>query len=150
MIKFIHITSLQSALSIMRTGKFRPVKGTDSDAGLNGLQLGRLGWDEQSFTGSGAGLLFEWTGPVEIGTGSSPDNLYDQMPHRIFIPGGTQRHLRLTGFIAAPQTWDRHHVDLPWYCIGQNRRARARRRAIVELHAEIDGLLESNRQVSVL
>jgi len=150
MIKFKHITSLESALSIMRSERYRPVRGTASDAGLNGLQLGRIGWDKQYFTGTGARLYFEWSGPVEFGPGSAPNVLFDQMPHRVFVPTGTDRHLRLTGFKAAPEAWEQYYVKLPWYFLGEAGRKRAHRRAMVQLQAEIDGIVEATPYISVI
>ncbi|MAN76217.1 MAG: hypothetical protein CML24_03205 [Rhizobiales bacterium] len=150
MIEFMHITSLESALSILRSGRFHPVRGTQADAGLNGLQLGRVGWNEQYFTGIGVRLFFQWSGPVEIGPGTTPNVLFDQMPHRVFVPAGTDQDLRLTGFKAAATTWEQHQFEIPWYCFGPSNRARARLRAMVNLQAEIDSILETKPLISVI
>ncbi|RDE07567.1 hypothetical protein [Pelagibacterium lacus] len=150
MIEFMHITSLDSALSILRSGHFHPVRGTLADAGLNGLQSGRIGWNEQYFTGIGVRLFFEWSGPVEIGPGSAPNVLFDQMPHRVFVPAGTEQYLRLTGFRAAALTWQQRRFKIPWYCFGPARRERARRRAMVQLQAEIDSIVETKPYISVI
>jgi hypothetical protein len=150
MVTFMHITSLESALSILRSGQFHPVWGTPADAGLNGLQLGRVGWNEQYFTGTGVRLFFQWSGPVEIGPGSTPNVLFDQMPHRVFVPIETREHLRLTGFTAAPLTWQQHQFEIPWHCFGRAGRARVRLRALVELQAEIDSIVEARPHVCVI
>lgn len=150
MIKFMHITSLDSALSILRSKSFHPVRGTLADAGLNGLQSGRIGWNEQYFTGIGVRLFFEWSGRVAIGPGSAPNILFDQMPHRVFVPAGTDKYLRLTGFTAAPATWQQRQFDIPWYCFGPANRARARLRAMVQLQAEIDSIVETRPSISVI
>jgi len=49
---------------------------------------------------SGAKLIFEWSGPSDsrcLADGYPPDILYDQFPHRAFVPVGTRSHLYLIG-----------------------------------------------------
>ncbi|WP_437889547.1 hypothetical protein [Phytobacter sp. V91] len=56
-------------------------------------------WQGQA-RGAGARLIFEWTGPIKNSLepyGYPPDILYDQHPHRGFIPVGSQSHLYLVG-----------------------------------------------------
>lgn len=91
-----HETSPGIALLIMRDGLFRggPIMG---DAGLNAVPLGGLGYFSEQAENTGAIMEFSWHGPIERETPYPPrvDTLYDQKPHRVFIPVGTTRNLFL-------------------------------------------------------
>lgn len=149
MIKFFHITSLEAAISILRSGTFHPVQGMQSDAGLNGFECDRPRWTNQYFGGEGAALHLEWSGPVQVGDGYTPNILFDQMPHRLFVPAGTDKHLHLTGLAVEPEAWGEFDVHLPLYIFGETRRARARHKAIVAVQAKTESLIKMRPKISV-
>ncbi|WP_215845070.1 hypothetical protein [Candidatus Pantoea bituminis] len=96
-----HITSPWTALDIIRTLSI--IAGPSlSDSGLNVFIENHPGGPYMSniLNQSGAKLIFEWSGPSKRSTladGYPPDILYDQFPHRAFIPVGTRSHLYLIG-----------------------------------------------------
>ena len=152
--KIVHITSIDAALSIMRTGTFRPVSSDplNGDAGLNAFDVSMPGeYNELWFSGTGAQITFEWDGPVDTRTDRPypPNVLQDQMPYRVFVPVGTTQHLTLIGFEPDPQAWDNYELDLPWYYLTPTMRRKARRRALIALQAEIDAIIELRPAIHV-
>lgn len=67
---------------------------------------------------TGALLEFEWTGPIVRGpyAGTDPNTLYDLGGHRLFIPAGTSKNLRLIGMQLHPKlredAWVGHPPEL--------------------------------------
>ena len=113
--KIVHVTSIGSALAIMRSRVFLPASPDplNGDAGLNGLELSRSHeCNDWWLTGTGARLPFEWGGPVDNSTTVplAPNVLHDDMPYRVVVPAGTTRHLTLVGFEADPDVWISHPV----------------------------------------
>jgi hypothetical protein len=101
--RLYHITSPESAMAVMDSGKFYPASTyrLNNDNGLNCFSFKpgyRLG---QRFEGEGAKIILEWTGPVAIThQDTSPplltDILHDQFPWRCFVRGGSNpNHLRM-------------------------------------------------------
>ena len=96
-----HETSPRIALQIARTRCIRagPILG---DSGLNVIIPTHA--NGEYFDGQaqnrGAILIFHWNGPVSrahFADGYPVDTLYDQHPHRGFVPVGTTNHLKLHG-----------------------------------------------------
>lgn len=151
--KIVHITSIDAALSIIRSRTFVPAS-TDplnGDAGLNGLELSQSHeCNDWWFTGTGARLLFEWDGPVDTSTTVplSPNVLHDDMPYRVVVPAGTTRHLALTGFEPDPDLWTAYPL-LPWYCLTPASQNRARHRALVRLQRQIDAIVAARPAIRV-
>lgn len=109
MIKLSHITSLHSAVSIIRTGRFNPVSQDPlcADAGINSFIDGREANLDQHFEEVGARLILNWHGPVQL-PGNFPlqtDVLYDYGPWRAFIPVGSQRYLNVASLECSPGGW---------------------------------------------
>jgi len=94
-----HETSPAIALSIIRAQAFYGGELHDDD-GLNAIPNGVFGLDVEIFQArhTGVKLIFDWSGPI-ISTGLpldfQPDNIYDLLPHRYFVPHGTTKHLKL-------------------------------------------------------
>ncbi len=94
-----HETSPAIAVEVARTTRFLagPVLG---DSGLNAFIVGHKAgpYHPEQPAKHGAVMRFEWTGPNGQGyfpTGYPPNRLFDQHPHRAFVPVGTNRGLRL-------------------------------------------------------
>lgn len=93
-----HETSPRIAVDVVRNRRFvgGPISG---DAGLNCFIEG-VEYNPDQASNSGAFITFEWVGErQEVGKfedpAYKPNVLYDQRPHRAFIPVGTTDHLRL-------------------------------------------------------
>ena len=98
-LRIYHETSPWIAIHIARTQQFMG-GAISGDAGLNCYiegSLPDLGTHSQAEQ-RGALITFEWSGPVSTeryGIFGEPDTLYDQRPHRGFIPIDSTRHLTL-------------------------------------------------------
>ena len=98
-----HITSIESALSILRSGVFRPkaIDPADGDNGLNLLDV-RPGYWRQEIESTQCKIVFECSLPVVQTSTGSPNPLasgvlHDQHPWRMFIRGPIpQCSLRVT------------------------------------------------------
>lgn len=95
----IHETAPGIALLIIKSRIFQA--GTIiGDSGVNAEIVGHVAgpYNPDQAAARGAILKFEWLGPVskqEFENGYPPDVLYDQHPHRAFIPVGSTKYLRL-------------------------------------------------------
>ena len=100
-LRIYHETSPWIAIHIARTQQFMG-GAISGDAGLNCYIEGSLP-DLNIFSQAeqkGALMTFEWSGPVSTepyGVFGEPDTLYDQRPHRGFIPVDSTKHLKLVG-----------------------------------------------------
>lgn len=96
---FLHETSVKAAVKILRTRIF-VCDASRNDGGLNGELPDRT--VSQQGAEDGAVLTFEWAGPIvqvlklADNPAYAPNILYEERPYRVFVPGGTTRHLRLT------------------------------------------------------
>lgn len=153
--KILHFTSIDSALSILQTRTFHPAQ-TDplgGDAGLNAFDMSQRYSLDQNFTGgTDARLIFRWTGPVikDIEIPSRPNALSVQLPHRVFVPIGTDQHLALIGFRVRRKAWEDYDVDLPWYCLTRASRLAAQRRILMKLRAKIEAMVADNPTIRVI
>lgn len=91
-----HITSPESALSIVKCGIFYPISNMNlnNDNGLNCFSFRKGYWLGQCVERSGAKIVLEWTGDVkETHPNSYPpldrNVLHDQHPWRCFIRAGS-------------------------------------------------------------
>lgn len=105
-IRLFHITSPESALSILEKEIFYPVSNHDHnhDNGLNCFPYHRYGYlMGQCYEGFGAKLILEWRGETTITSKNAsdplpPNILHDQHNWRCFIRGGTdKKYLRIIG-----------------------------------------------------
>jgi len=100
-LRIYHETSPWIAIHVARTGQFMG-GAISGDAGLNCYIEGSLP-DLSLYSQAeqkGALITFEWSGPVSTeryGVFGEPDTLYDQRPHRGFIPVDSTKHLKLVG-----------------------------------------------------
>lgn len=157
MIEFAHITSLASALAIMRSLTFHPIQPDGGDAGLNGLAVDRRpARTRQHFEGLGVYLFFEWSGPIwkwdDLTDGHrtwdpQPNILIDQMPFRVFVPNGTMRHLTLTGLEVKPEAWE-EQLEFPPSSAMLGWRI-FRRRIKFRIEAEIEQIAKLRPNVTV-
>ncbi len=112
-----HETSPRIAVQIARTRccKAGPILG---DSGLNVIipTNANGGYYAGQAQNRGAILIFNWNGPVSrahFADGYPVDTLYDQHPHRGFVPVGTTNHLKLVGIqLNKGVTWEMA-VDVP-------------------------------------
>jgi hypothetical protein len=103
-----HETAPSIAWKVFKTGVFRggPIMG---DAGLNAVPQGGIGYWSDQAEWPGAIMTFEWTGPCAGAKPLKPavDALYDDKPHRVFVPVGTTNYLVLKEIKLKPGfTWD--------------------------------------------
>lgn len=103
-----HETAPSIALKVLQTGIFRggPILG---DAGLNAVSLGGIGYWVDQARWHGAIMTFEWQGPLagKSPLQPAPNTLYDDKPHRVFIPVGTTEFLTLKDIRLMPDfTWE--------------------------------------------
>ncbi|SDG90515.1 hypothetical protein [Pelagibacterium luteolum] len=154
MIEFAHITSVSSALKILRSKVYRPAQPQRSDAGLYGLIANdRSTYSEPTSEYGGARLHFEWTGPVttrpdwEPPRNPSPNMLNHHLPFRVFVPIGTTRHLRLTGLEITPGGWA-NDLAVPWHCTMFSAWD-CRQKMKIKIQAEIEKMAEMKPNVIV-
>lgn len=94
-----HETSPTIAAEVARVKRFLagPIMG---DSGMNAIIVGHVAgpyYPEQA-ANRGAVMRFAWTGPVTQGSflnGYPPNQLFDEHPHRAFLPVGTNINLKL-------------------------------------------------------
>ena len=108
--KIEHETSPEIAWKILCSGVFL-CSQNPGDEGLNAVGFGGSGYFDTLTQAreTGALLELEWSGPELPGRPEAPviDTLYNEKPHRIFIPVGTTRHLMLTNIrLRTNRTWD--------------------------------------------
>lgn len=117
MTPLVHITSLESAISIILSGRYHPFQShpTLTDSGLNAFIVDSIPNLRQEFGGVGARLLLNWNGPVEKRNNFPlpPNVLCTDMPWRVVVPLGTTEHLTLAGLDASDEEWRNLDVDLP-------------------------------------
>lgn len=117
MTQLFHITSLHSAISIIRTGRFNPVSQNPlcADAGVNAFIVGRQANLGQHFEQVGVRLILDWHGPIELPGNFPlrPNVLYDYGAWRAFIPAGSQLYLNVAGLDCSPDAWADLETDTP-------------------------------------
>jgi len=111
-----HETAPSIALKIMESGLFRggPILG---DAGLNAVPPGGVGYFADQAEWNGAIMTFEWSGPCAGRCPEEPlaDILYDEKPHRLFIPVGTKNYLLLKDIsLMRGYSWDECITEYPF------------------------------------
>ncbi len=100
MIKLYHYTSPHAARLIAQLGIYYGAVGFED--GLNVVPASTPWNPSPGYSTAGANhcalLELEWSGPIvqNPAGGSEPDKLFDLGAHRLFIPQGTTKHLRLT------------------------------------------------------
>lgn len=99
--EIIHETSIDAALAIIESGKFKPrfFNEYDADSGLNCASTVRP-YSKGQLQGHGAVLLLEWKGDVEVCSHNknppyTKNILLDQHPWRCFIPRDNDPELLL-------------------------------------------------------
>lgn len=153
MIQLFHITSLHSAISIIRTGRFIPVSQNPlcADAGLNSFIVGRQANLGQHFEQVGVRLILDWHGPIELPGNFPlpPDVLYDYGPWRTFIPVGSQRYLNVAGLDCLPEAWDELSTGISWAgdLFGVTRVWKPKRGA--KVRQEVEGLIGGYPSIQV-
>lgn len=118
-----HITSQDSAASIIKSGRYYPVSTNplNNDSGLNCFCFNQSYNLNQCFGGVGAKIVFDWTGPYQITLPSTPpplsqNMLHDQSPWRCFIRGGvTHMNLRVVRVLFASGALDDGLLFPSWY-----------------------------------
>lgn len=144
-IRLFHITSLDRAISIIRSGRYRPAYPSplSRDSGLNAGLVGQ-GLAPQQFEAVGAKLLLEFQGsikpkaeyPLTVGY------VYDELPWRVVVPHGTKAGLTVVGLELFSDTrWHDALPEPPWWAMGNFLKESWRNRAAVELESEILRLL---------
>jgi len=120
-VRLKHITDIASALSMIESKKFIPAydNPSASDAGMNllkpeGDMFGN--WIERT----GVTITIVWSGPIEQSDGMTfplaSNVLYDMLPHRMFIPIGTERIMPLVKRIDIDRrTLEQYCADKCWY-----------------------------------
>lgn len=111
MLTIEHETSPAIAAKVARTQRFLagPIMG---DSGLNAFIVGHGAgpYHPEQASNCGAVMRFAWTGPVTQGSfvnGYPPNQLYDEHPHRAFLPVGTNRSLKLIEIVlVGGGTWE--------------------------------------------
>ena len=153
MTQLFHITSLHSAISIIRTGRFHPASQNPlcADAGVNSFIVGRQANLDQCFEGVGARLIFDWNGPIKRPGNFPlrPDVLYVYGAWRAFIPVGSQRFLNVVGLDCQPDEWRDLEINAPWGCDlpGVSRWWKSKHGA--KVRQEVEGLIGHRPSVKV-
>ncbi|WP_199028876.1 hypothetical protein [Ralstonia sp. ASV6] len=165
--RIYHETLPAIAIHIARTKQFicGEIAG---DAGLNCYiegSLPNLSVYSQAEK-KGALITFEWTGPISSDgywMFGDPDTLYDQRPHRGFVPVDTTQHLKLVGIeLLYGQTFADlvHRPNLPsgtdvlkpwiWWEWAQSRRSAWVKAQAQQLESTIAALVAERPSISVV
>lgn len=117
MVKLYHYTAPYAARMIAEQQTY--YGGASFEDGLN-VVPSTSPWQPSpgySWTGAkfGALLEFEWKGPTvkRECAGTAPNTLYDLGVHRLFIPAGTDQHLRLIGMQLHPTLQESAWIGSP-------------------------------------
>ena len=111
MLTIEHETSPAIAAQVARTKRFLagPILG---DSGLNAVIVDdpRGPYHPQQAANCGAVMRFTWCGPVATGyytAGYPPNQLFDEYPHRAFLPVGTNMNLKLIDIkLVSGSSWE--------------------------------------------
>lgn len=146
-----HETSPSIAAEVARTKRFLagPILG---DSGMNAFIVGHQAgpYHPEQAENRGAIMRFSWTGPVTQGyfaKGYPPNQLFDQHPHRAFVPVGTNIDLRLFDIkLVGGASWEDVVVEpsfslaaLPSWLL--SRRPGWRKNAVKRLQKEIAAIV---------
>lgn len=145
----IHYTSLENAISIVRSGVFLTAGG--GDACLNAFVEGRPASRGQEFQAEGVALRFDWSGPVRVNNAFplETDVLHDDLPWRAVVPVGSTQHLRIVGLDAKEDAWIEAVGSAPWYCLTARMKSSYRRDRAEVLKGEIEGRIATRPPVVV-
>jgi hypothetical protein len=113
----IHITSLERAISIIRSGVFWAHGG--GDAGLNAFVDGQPVNGANEFAANGAVLKLHWSGQVleNHEFPLQPNVLHTHLPWRAVVPTGTTCHLTAFALEAEQEQWISLAGKSPFYCL---------------------------------
>lgn len=125
-LKIEHETSPAIALAVLRSRRFLagPIL---SDSGLNVIfdDQENIGCHSGQAVCTGALMTFNWTGPVSkiyCSSGYPPNVLYDQRPHRGFVPVGTTNFLTLVNIELIGEASWQEAVVRPKFIFGSSPR----------------------------
>ncbi|MBD8051104.1 hypothetical protein [Limnohabitans radicicola] len=154
-----HETSPAIAAEVARVKRFLagPIKG---DSGMNAFIVGHVAgpYCPDQAANCGAVMRFEWTGPVIQGSifnGYSPNQLFDEHPHRAFIPAGTNSNLKLIEIVLVRGcSWEDAIVDpsfsLANLCSWLSSKRAGWRQAVAErLEEEMAAIVATQPNISV-
>lgn len=165
-----HETCPEIALRVMTSQVFRggPIL---NDAGLNAVPLDGDGYFTEQASDTGAILVFKWNGPVrQVKTRGYEEEfvkykanvLYDEKPHRLFIPVGTDCNLQLIDIsLRKGRSWEDCTEPLPypsttkilnpvaWICAIGSRTRKWRARKVAEIAIAVEGLKAAPRNIRI-
>ncbi len=146
----IHHTSLDRAISIVRTCVYKPAQSA-GDEGLNAFVVGKPMNRGQWIEATGAVLKFDWSGPTRVNNVSpfEPNVLHENLPWRAFVPVGSTKYLRVIGLEADNEAWENQIETTPWYCLSGKMKAAYRQKHAKILKRKIEDRIATHPSVEV-
>lgn len=174
-VELMHVTDLESAINIVRTGAFKTGGVPVLDLGMNCYIVSdKYLYGANAYHRAGAGLITCWEGGEIIEKGEfpniftydaeqvlaesqwdvvEPNNLYNFDGWRAFVPCGTSEGVIFKGIKASDTQWDNYlscaiTAFPPCRWLGISKRILSKRRA--KLQAELTRYKEDKRKIVIV
>ena len=154
-----HETSPSIAAKVARTKRFLagPILG---DSGMNAVIVGHPAgpYQPEQAAKRGAMMRFSWTGAVSQGShpsGYPPNQLFDQHPHRAFLPVGPNNNLKLIEIeLVDGASWEDAVVEPSFSLVSpsswfSSKRSGAWRVAVERLEEEMAGIVAKQPDITI-